>query len=395
MELNIIVQDKDELDVRKVLEFIEKQDNRKFVLIYSALKDEMTRLNFFTSLLKKNDYDFLACNFSGFITNSGYYNDAIAVCVFSGDFQAEIHHIPIEYKNIEETEKRINQKIRGDELCITYTANLFQENYKIDKILRGMQEKNPMMQIFGASCSCSPPPMIATRDGIFSDVFGLVLIKKIDTVFEIDTGFDLDMTSSHEFKITKCDEDVITQIDGKNAAQEFQRIQHVRDYLFNRVMEMVSKQDVMDLPKYFKGANEIILDVVNQGYKNLLANKSEHGFINLFVTIQIEENRIRLTNYRPEGTTLKKTKTNPEKQLATYDRLYEKYPNAKAIILSDCAMRPYYYEYNIKEATKRLQKFKQPFISPLVWGEFGTYLPYENPEENILHNATIKALMFE
>jgi len=360
MELNILVQGKDELDVEKVLDFIKEHDNRRFVLIYSALKDEMTRLNFLTSFIKENSDEFIACNVSGFMTQDGYYNDSVAVCVFCGDFEAEVFHVLIDFDNIKDTVEEINNMIDAHELFITYSANLVRENYNLEKILKRVQKAKPMTQIFGGVCSCSPPPLIATKEGVFTDALGGVLIKKIDHSFRVDTGFELDLDSIHEFTITKCDEDVIYEINERNAAQEFQRIQHVRDYLFNRVMDLVSNQDVMDVPKFFSRANEVINDVVTKSYKDMLANKSEHGFINIFSVTQIEQNKIRITNSRAQGTQLKKTKTTPEEQLATYDRLNKKYPNGKAMIISDCAMRPYYYEYNTTEAVNRIKKNQVP-----------------------------------
>jgi len=392
MELKILIQDKDKIDVNKTLKFIQKCNNRKFVLIYSSLKDEIMRLNFFSKLLEESSEELLGCGVSSFITNTGYYSNHLAVCVFSGEFEVEIHNTPIEYENIEETVNRINEKISGHELSILHSANQFKDNYVLDKILRRVQEKNPKTQIVGGVTS--PGMSVATKEGIFNDNIAYILIKKAEFNFKIESGFGIDEHSTHEFKITKSDEDAVYEINGRNAAKEYQKIQHVRDYMYNQMMNMVSREDAINLPQYFQKANEILFDAISKAYKDLLANKTRNDLLNLFVVTQIEEKKLRVNKWWPEGTTLKKTVTEPEKQLAVYDRLVRKHRKGEAMILIDCAMRLFYYNYQTDDAYNRLKKIKYPFIAPQVYGEIGNYTPY-HPKENIIHNCVIKALVFK
>jgi len=391
IELQTLIQDKNNLNVRKVVEFIEKQDNRKFVLIYSALKDEIIKLNFFSKLLKENREEFLGCGVSGFFTNSGYYSDHITVCVFSGDFEATIFHEPIEYENLEETVSKIEKKIDKNDLLFIHSANTIDDNYYIEILLKQIQENNPKMQIVGGVSS--PPPFIATKEGVFNDTIAFALFKGVNCSFKIDTGFEVDEKSSHEFKLTKVSGEKIFEINGRNAADEFQKIQHVRDYLFNQLVDMTLTKDIVELPKYFQKANEILYDAISKSYKDFLGARSIHGFMNAFLVLHINKNYIRVNSLWPEGAIIKRNLSTPKKHLEVYDRLNNKQDNGKAMILIDCAMRLFYYNYQTDEAYNKLKKIEYPFIAPQVYGEIGNYIPY-HPKENILHNCTIKALVF-
>ena len=395
--MKTFVQGKDELDVGKARDFIESCDNAKLVLVHCSVRDEKTSERFFKELINEVDTPFLGVRVDGTATRKGFYQDVFTYAVLCGDFEVEVHEEKINYDDLDETADNIAAKVGGWELCITYSSNIIFDGVKIDYILRRVQERNPNTQIAGAVSASKPTT--ATKKELSENKIIYALIKGVEFDFHMDSGFQLDENSDLEFEITKADDFHIYEINGKNAVEEYCRIQHIRPYMLNKIMELSIKPGTVALLKTLSELNEVLYEGVLKTIFNILGTEIQENLVEpVFIfKAETEETKkyIVTGSHKPEGTLLKRMTTTKKQQLEIYNKITQKHPQTKAMIIDSCSCRQFWYNFDQKALKKELKKINKPFIMSLVFGEFGAKLPYKNKKTNLLNLGTIKAIVFK
>jgi len=393
--MQLLVQKKDKLDAEKAIKFIEKCKNAKLAIVHSSARDEVVFLNFFQSLVEKLKTPFAGMRVSGTATPEGYVEDAVAIAVLCGDFDVKVFHEKINFNEPSETVKEITPKLKGWKLCLIHSANTYKQNVIMDFILRRVQSTYPDLQIWGGLSS--PPPLVATNDGIHSDCVLCTTLNGLETDFDVDTGFKFS-GASEEFTITKCDEFHVLEINGKNVVEEYSKIQHMRPYFLNMLMKyLLTKSDLAKIAKSLFKASAIIRESGLRVGMKLLGTIIEEGVIEPFIALELgdeKESYLLTQSYKPEDTILKRTKTSKEDQLAVYDNLYKKFSKPNSMLMVSCAATQYWIDFDYKALEEKLEKFKCPFLLSYVFGEFGATLPYKGMEQNVVHGGTVKALAF-
>ncbi len=395
MDMCVIVQGGKELDARKVIEFIERKRKAKLAVVHSSLKDEVATLDFFEHLVRNLKVPFVGTNVSGTVTpKEGYCEDAVAVAVLCGDFDVKVFHEKIGYEEPEKTVNKIIPQLEGWNLCLVYSANYYKKNVFLESILRGIQNAQPDLQI-GGNCS-SPPPSVATPEGIFKDHIACAALRGIDFDFAIDSGFKFDETSDDKFIITRSDEHYIYEINNKNAVEEYSKIQHMRPYFINMLHDLTSRPDVVELYKILSEMNKVLYEGILKTFTTPLGTDLNGKAAEILLALELNEKRrhILAQSRKSTGTVLKHIVTSPEDQLAVYDRIHEKTPNAKAMLVSSCAMRTFWFNFDFKAVEEKLKRFNCPFLLSYVFGELGAYTPYKDPNQNVVHGGVVKALIF-
>jgi hypothetical protein len=101
MDMRLLVQKRGELNASKAVEFIDGCREGKVALVHASLKDEVSLLDFFQYLVDNLKTPFAGVRVSGSATPEGYVEDAVAIAVLCGDFEAKIFHEKIDYKDLE------------------------------------------------------------------------------------------------------------------------------------------------------------------------------------------------------------------------------------------------------------------------------------------------------
>jgi len=391
------VQGSDEVDAEKAKEFIDSCLDAKLVLIHCSVRDEKTSEKYFKELIKELDTPFLGVRVDGTATQEGFVQDAFVYGVLSGEFQVEVFTEKINYDDLDETAENIATKLENWQLCITYSSNFLVDDVKLDYILRRVQERNPNTQITGGVSA--PKPIVATREGLSRDKIAFALIKGVEFNFHMDSGFQLDENSNLEFEITKADDLRIYKINHKPAVDEYCRIQHMRPYMLNRLVGLSIKPDTMNLLRTLSELNEVLYEGVLKTTFNILGAEIQENIVEpvfIFKAETEESKKYLITgSYKPEGTLLKKMTTTKKQQLNLHNKIIQKHPQTKAMIIDLCSCRQFWYNFDQHALEKELKKIPCTFMTSLVFGEFGTKLPYKNKKTNLLNLGTIKALVFK
>jgi len=396
MDMKLIVQKKYKLNAKRVVKFVEKYKKAKLAIVCSSVKDDAVSLNLFEQLVKNLKIPFVGTRVSGTITpKEGYSEDAVAIAVLCGDFDVRVFHESIDFEDQEKTINKIIPRLKGYDLCLTYSANYYKKNIFIDAILRRVQYKFPDLQIWGMDSA--PPPIVVTNDGIYENTMVFAVINGLDFSFDLDSGFRFDENEDSEFVITRSDEYYIYEINGRNAVEEYSKIQHMRPYFINMLQNLSSRPDVVKLFKILSRLNEVLYEGIMKISMRPLGTDLNGRAAEVLFALELDEKNkkyILTQSYKPRGSVLRRLSTSPESQLAVYDRLYKRFPKEKAMLISSCAMRPFWFNFDFETLEKKLRRFKYPYLISHVFGEFGTYLPYGGMEQNVVHGGTVKALVF-
>jgi hypothetical protein len=389
MDMRLLVQTAEEVDAGKVAKFLQDCKDAKLMLIHSSLKDDTLTRSFFSDLIKKIKVPFVGTKVSASATNEGYFEDAVAVAVLCGDFEVKVFTEKLEYDDVEGTIKKIAPKLDDATLCLIHSSNYYQQNAHVDAILRRIQERQPKMQMWGITSK--PQPIIATEAGIQENFIAFAAIKGLDHVFHIDSGFQFDEKRDTEYKITKADEYHIYEINGRDAVDEYSKIQHIRPYLLNTISTFSARPDAVQLFEVISQLNAVLYDGVIKIMIKPLGTDLNGKAAEILLALHLEEKGRRsiLTHaYKPEGTILRHLSTTPENQLAVYDRIQEK--SGKAMLGSACAMCLLWSNFDTKALEKKLKTIKYPLLVSYVFGEYGTNLPYKG--QNLVHGSVVTAL---
>ncbi len=397
MELRTFVQGKDELDTEKAKEFIESCLDAKLVLIHCSVRDDKISERFFKELINELDTPFLGVKVDGTATRKGFSQNVFTYAVLCGDFEVEVHSEEINYDNLDETADNIADKLNGWELCISYSTTSLFEGVKLDYILRRVQERNPNTQIAGGVSA--PKPIVATKKGLAENEIIFALIKELETEFYIDSGFQLDENSNLEFQITKADELHIYKINHKPAVDEYCRIQHIRPYMLNKIMELNLRKDTLGLTKKILKLNKTLYDAMIKAAFSLWATKQENNLTEILAVCKLVKEgdknyMIPFTN-TPQNTIFKRAITSKEEQLEVYNHLIEKNPKAKATLVTSCYVSQLWFNFDYNTLVEKTKKIPYPHMISFFYGEYGTQIPYKNKETNVLNAGTIKALVFK
>jgi len=278
---------------------------------------------------------------------------------------------------------------------LVYSANYYNQNVLLDAILRRVQSACPKLQLFGGVSA--PLPLMATKDGILEDSITCVSINGVDFDFEIDSGFKFDESRDDEFIITKADEYHIYEINGKDAVGEYSKIQCMRPYFINMLTTLLPRPNTARLMRLVSKLNRVLYEGVLGMCTDTIGSNLDGKVAEFLFAMELDEkkNRMIVQSYKPKGTVLKRIVTSPKEQLAVYDRLYDKFPEAKAMIISSCHCRLFWFDFDFEALEKKLKRFKCPFMVSYVYGGFGTSIPLKGIEQNVVHVGTIKALIFK
>jgi hypothetical protein len=339
---------------------------------------------------------FVGTRVSASATQEGYFEDAMVIGVVCGDFDVNVFHEKINFENPEETANRMISTLGDPNLCFIHTASHYKQNVIMDGILRRIQTSRPHMQIIGGASS--PPAIIAVKDGVYSDYIIVAALKGEDTDFKILTACKIDEASKEEFTITKADEYHIYEINGRDAVEEYSKIQHIRPYFLNMITNYVlNRADILKVVKALGKASGTIYDGLLSLGINLIGAKNRDGVVEPALLLELNESGRRyalIQHYMPEGTVLRRVKHSSEEGKKAFDALAEYSKDKKAMYVIVCAAIFWVY-IDFKDLKKRLQKIQSTYMLSFVFGEYGATLPYNGPEQNVVNGATIKALAFK
>ena len=394
VSLKVLVQRKNELDVDKINEFIKGIPDAKVVLIYSSVSDERLSKSFFRSLAGGLSIPFVATRVSGTVTNEAYVEDSVVAAVLCGGFDVRVFCERIIYDEPGRTAEGFASRLGGWELCLIYSANYYDRNVLLDAVLRGVQGAHPRLQFFGGVSA--PPPIVATKDGVFEDHVACVSINGAGYNFEIDSGFRFDRDRDDESVITKSDEHYIYEVDGRSAVDWYSGVQCMRPYFINMLASMLPRPNTSKLMKRLSGLNEALYRGVLAVCVHTVGCDLGKGVVEFLFTMDVDEkkNRMVVQSYKSEGTVLKRIMTSKEDQLAVYGRLHGKFPKAKAVIINSCHCSVFWLDFNFKTLSEEMRKFNCPVVLSFVYGGLGATMPYGGTDKNVLHVGTIKALGF-
>ncbi len=393
--MQILVQKKNELNAEKAIEFIRNCKKSKLAIVHSSVRNGVDFLNFFDVLVRKLKIPFVGMRVSGTLTQEGHSEDSVAIAVLCGDFDMRVLHERMNYEKPEDTAELMIPELKDHNLCLIYSANPIKRDILVDAILRGIQASNPDLQIFGGVSAS--PPILVTNEGVHEDTMVFIPLKGVDFDFEIDSGFRFDESKDTKFVITKSDEHHIYEIDGKNAVEEYSKIQCMRPYFINMLANLFPRPDVARVMKLMSRLNKVVYEGVLGMCIHVLGAELDGKTAEFLFAMELNEkgDYMVVQSYKPKGTVLRRLSTSPKEQLSVYERLYEKFPKAEAMIISSCYCRLFWFDFDFRALEKKLKRFKCPFMVSYVYGGFGTRLPYKDSEKNVLHGGTVKALVFK
>lgn len=395
VELKILVQWKEELDVGRVVDFVSSFESPRLVLVYSSVRDDVVSSEFFGSLVRGLDVPFVGVRVSGVVTNGGYVEDSVVVGVLCGGFGVKVFRERIDYGGLEGTADRIISRMGKDSLCLIYSANYYNQNVSLDAILRRVQSACPGVQFFGGVSA--PPPVVVTDEGVFEDSVVFVSLDGLDFGFSVDSGFRFEGGGGNEFVITKSDEHCIYEINRRNAVEEYSKIQCIRPYFIDMLARTLPRYDVASFMRMISQLNRVLYEGVLKVCIHALGCDLDGTVAEFVFAMKVDEKNSRLVvqSYKPAGTVLKRITTSPKEQLEVYDRLYSKFPEAKAMLISACNCSIFWLDFDFESLEEKLKKVKYPFILSYFYGGYGTNIPYTGIEKNVVHVGTTKALGFK
>lgn len=394
--MEILVQEKGGVDAEKAIGFIKNCKKAKLAIIHSSLKDEIVSLDFFDTLVRELKTPFVGMRVGGTVTNQGYSEDSVTVAVLCGDFDVDVFHGKINYEKPEKTTEDIIKKSDKTDLCLVYSASPIKKNVFLDAILRRIQKTYPTLQMFGGVSF--PPPIVITNEGIYNDHIVCAFIKGIKCFFDLYTGFKVDSTKDEEFIVTKSDKVYIYEINGKPASDEYSKIQHMRPYFFNTLSNLLIRPDPPRLLRSMSKISSVMYDAISKATTRFVGTKVNEKLTEALIVLEIGDggkDYILPPFYVPEGTVLRWVTIPKDYQLEAYDSLYGQFSDANSILMTECAFRPLWFGFDFKSLEEKVKRFKCPFMISYTFGEFGTYLPYNDPEQKLVHGGSAKALIFK
>jgi len=391
MDMRLLVQKRDELDAAAAIKFIEGCKDAKLVLVHASLKDDLELVDYITQFIEKTKIPFAGTRVSGFMTLAGHISEGIAITVLSGDFTAEIITEKLNFQEPAETINKILPKIKTPDLCIVYSANFVQKTRYIDHILRALQQKTPKTQFYG--CVSAPSPMVFTKDGISDDSIVIIPIANATVRFSIDAGFKL-AKGGDEIVITKSDEFRVYEINGKNAVDEYCKIQHMQPYFLNMLAKILTKSDAAQVAWGLAKASTTLYEGILKFALKGFAGKIDDETAEPFAVFELDTERgcIITSNYRPEGTKFVRGEITKETQLAAYDKIREKLKDSDYLLINSCVYTQIYFDFDFKALHKKLKQYKQPYLLSFTFGEIGAFVPYTDNKKNLTHGAVIVSL---
>lgn len=171
----------------------------------------------------------------------------------------------------------------------------------------------------------------------------------------------------------------------------------MRPYLINTLINLATRPDVAKLFKTLSEANRTLYEGILSIYIKPIGMQLYGKAAEVLFPLQVDEENDRLViqSYKPPGTVLKKVVTSQEEQLAVYDRIREKYPHAKSMLIIACELRKLWLNFDYESLENKLKTLKCPYIKPYVYAEFGTYTPYDDPKRNLVNDSSVKVLVFK
>lgn len=388
--LEVLVQGKDELDVQRIIEFIEGCMDPELVLVYSSLRDDFLCLDVFRQLVESVEAPFLGARVVASATRDGYLEDGVVVGVLSGDFNAKAGKISVDYDNLDGTVEGLVKAAGDSKLVLAYSANLLPQDVFTDYIMRHTQSRLPDTQFIGGVTA--PEPMIACNEGVFKEGLVYATVSGLEFDFSLDSGFTFKEDDDREYVVTKADEFYIYELDGEDAVEKYSKLQHMQPYMVNMLASTFTKIDMAQLLDKLANTSETLYEGVLKGVAKVLGKRMQKNMVEIVPSLKLSDNKFLSHNYTPEGTRLKWIDNKPENHLAVYDRILEKHPKASAYLISSCFMQLYWSNFRTQEIQDRLSKLKAPYIVNFLCGEIGTTTPYKNPKENVLNGGTTKTL---
>ena len=393
MEASVFVQYGKKLNPKKAAETITQKD-AKLAIIYTCLKDDNKSKEFFNYLIKNLPTPFIGVKVSGLITpKEGYTEDSIGITTLSGDFETKIITEEIDLQNPVNTANKLIQELEPEGTCLTYTATYLWQLSTIDAILRRIQTKNPNLKIFGGGSA--PNPIISTNKGTYENHIACAYIKKLNCELDIYSGFKFDPDRNETITITKSDELKIYEINGKNAGDEYSRVQRMRPYFFNMLAKMLVRPDLPKVCKVLAKTSPSLYEGILKFSVDLFGYEIEKGLVEPMTVYKINEtdDSLAVGSYRPKGSTLRRVAVTKENQIALYDEITEKYGKTNLTILNSCAFNAFWMDFNFKAVEEKLKKMKNPYMIGFFFGEYKT--PNKKGQTDTTRNCIVDIMGIE
>ncbi|MFC2162707.1 FIST N-terminal domain-containing protein [Candidatus Altiarchaeota archaeon] len=391
MKLDTLVISKAELDSSRIIEYIRSVHDAGLVLCFSCIDDKFSNLDLFKNLIENVDPPFLGVRVVGFAIESGYYEDSILVCVFSGNFNASVGSLKIDYDNPDKTAGLFSEKISSEKLMLVYSSNHPKRDSWVNSILKQVQNSNPDIQIAGGVSG--NPPFIATKEGIYADHIAYVLLDQTDFSFILDSGFEL-MEETPSYTVTHSNDYYMLKIDGEPASLQYSKIQHIQPYFLNMLSNLFAKSNFTKLMKRLSQTSDVMYEGVMKFVVTLLGREIAPGKAEILACFELDDESLLAQSSFPPGTTLKRIKTTPEDQLAVFERLDDKSTDSGVLLINACLMCAYWMDFKFDKLVEKISKLDKPTIVIFLWGEFGTEVPYIE-DKNLLHGGTVKTVLLK
>lgn len=390
MELKTLFLGKGELDVSRINEFISSMTSARVVLFFSSIKEEDASSAFFDSCSRNLDLPFLGVGTVGTITRDGYKGEGVVVGVLSGEFNAEVFSIEVDYDGPYKTAKTVSEKLGSTESCMVFHSCPITHCLFVNEALAKIHEEYPQLILWGGMSAGEYG--IATKEGRFSNHLGFITFSGVEVDFSMGTGFTLD-EQGPTYTVGKRDIQRIYGIEGQNASQRYCQIQHMQSWMINRFLGLVSRNDVIGLMKMMSSLNKTLYEGFMRAFVKLLGFKLEDGTVTPMAVSYVGEDCIHPIIYVREGTKLYMTKSKAQDQLDVYDKLKKELGGDGPVLVSSCMMRQFYINFEFDKVKEKMDGFGKPYIVAYFPGEIGVYPGMKS--KNIYHNCTVQAIGFK
>jgi len=386
----VLVLGKDELSVGRVDDFVSSLESPRLVLLFSSLRDDFFCVSFFEECVRGLGVPFIGTRVFGSFVRDGFVDDGVVVVVFSGDFSVGVFDVRLDFNDLGGVVSSMVPQVEGQDLCVVYSSILARELVYLNTVLEGLSVANPSLQFCGGNSS--PSPIVATNKGLFEGHIAYAVFEGLDFDFWWGTGFEFERDSK-EYVVSSTDGLYVKELNGKDAVEEFTKIQHLQPYFLNMLSSLVSKMEANKLLETLSNASEVLYrGVIKFCIRGL--GWDDGGVIEPFGVLHIDDKGLLTVSKVFEGAVVKRINTSKEMQLALYDELKSRMRKPNALLINSCIFRFMYLEYDKERIHERLKTLGCDFVENYMHGEIGNYTP-NSPEKSLTHGATTNALILK
>jgi len=374
-------------DKDNILSFISSLHSPKFVLVFNCLSDSFSCLEAFQECVDGLDVPFLACRCSGCITPVSVVEDGLVFVGVSGDFEVDTFDVGFDFEDLDGVSEAVLEYLGDSGTLMVFSPTRVTDAPKLNYVLDKVHAEKPGVLLWGGVSV--DPHIVASNNGVFEDRLVCAYIKDADFSLNMDTGFSLDK-SGKPLEVTKSDMFFISEMNGKNAEDEYCSTIHVKPYLINSVTKLVTR---FDAPRTFNKMSKLsktMYEAILKSTVKLYGYTEKNGITESVGITGARDGKIISAINVPQGTKIYPTISDKETHLAALDRIADKHEDSEALLIASCLLRQFYINFDFEEAKRRLDALGKPYVLAYMGGEVGVGANEEL--ESIHHNCSIQVL---